>query len=80
MVTLGVGKNALRSFKTRWDAAVEKLVALGGRKDSDDETLYIHFKKQFMKSEDLQDSVAKRAYSRISGCRKLPKRGLKQHA
>ena len=45
MVTLGVGKNALRSFKTRWDAAVEKLVALGCRKEIDDEVLYIYISR-----------------------------------
>ena len=59
MVQLGFGKNALRSFKTRWDAAVEKLVALGGTKESDEEILYIYFKQQFMRSEDLADSIAK---------------------
>ena len=59
LVKPGTGKNALRSFKSRWDATVERLVSLGGTKDSDEEILYIYFKDQFVQSEDMADSVAK---------------------
>ena len=59
LVKLGAGKNALRNFKSRWDATVEHLVSLGGSKESDEEILYIYFKEQFMQSEDMVDSVAK---------------------
>ena len=61
LVKLGVGRNALRSFKARWDATVERLVSLGdtGTKDSDEEILYSYHKKQFMQSGDMTDSVAK---------------------
>ena len=59
LVKLGQGKDALRSFKTRWDATVERLAGLGSCKESDEEILYIYFKKQFMRSEDMADSVAK---------------------
>ena len=59
LVKLGLGKNALHSFKAKWDATVEKLVGLGGTKESDEEILYVYFKKQFMQSQDMSDSVAK---------------------
>ena len=42
LVKLGVGRNALRSFKARWDATVERFVSLGDTKDSDEEILYIY--------------------------------------
>jgi len=59
LVKLGAGRNALRNFKAKWDAAVERLVDIGSSKESDQEILYMYFKDQFMQSNDMTDSVAK---------------------
>lgn len=59
LVHLGDGKNALRNFKAKWDAAGARLVSLGRSRESDEEILYIYFKDIFMKSDDIADSVAK---------------------
>jgi len=59
LVKLGAGRNALRNFKAKWDAAVERLVDIGSSKESDQEILYMYFKDQFMQSDDMTDSVAK---------------------
>ena len=59
MVKISTGKNALRTFKNRWDAAVERLVGVDGLKEGDEEHLYIHFKKNFLNSTEMADSVAK---------------------
>ena len=41
LVKLGLGKDALRSFKTRWDATAEWLAGLGSCKESDEEILHL---------------------------------------
>ena len=59
LVKLGAGRNALRNFKAKCDAAVERFVDIGSSKESDQEILYMYFKDQFMQSDDMTDSVAK---------------------
>jgi hypothetical protein len=63
LVKLGAGRNALRNFKAKWDAAVERLVDIGSLKESDQEILHLYFEDQFMQSDDMTDSVAKVSWS-----------------
>ena len=59
MIKIGTGKHALRTFMGKWDAAVERLVGLGGSKEGDEEHLYIHFKENFMASPDMAECAAR---------------------
>ena len=59
LIKLGSGRNALRNFKAKWDAGVERLVGIGDTKETDEEILYVYFREQFLLSEDMADSVAK---------------------
>ena len=60
------GKGGLRTFLARWDAAVETLVQFGGHSAQDDDCLYVAFKEQFLRCEELKDHISKIKRSRAS--------------
>ena len=52
------GKGGLWTFMGQWDAAVERLVQAGDT-PQDQDFLYVAFQRQFMRSEELKDHIAK---------------------
>ena len=51
-------RGALSQFMTQWDTAVERLADAGGR-EGDDETLYVHFRPNFMACPELAEHASK---------------------
>ena len=58
-VQIQKGKGALRTFLGQWDAAVEKLTQISDLHENDIDCLYIAFRKQFMKADELSEQQAK---------------------
>ena len=55
---VAAGRGALSQFMTQWDTAVERLADAGGR-EGDDETLYVHFRPNFMACPELAEHASK---------------------